>query len=85
MSYNFAIHATCLVALTLYKYSELQVSSTVQKLSCKASYKTCFFLTMIGLHVCGSQDIIKQKKYEKNSAMPKYKMSLSFISFFFFL
>jgi len=43
MSCNFAIHATCLLALTTYKYNELQVFSTTQKLSCKANYKTPFF------------------------------------------
>ncbi len=43
MSYNFVVHATCLLALMTHKYSELQMSSTTQKLSCKASCKTPFF------------------------------------------
>jgi hypothetical protein len=47
MSYNFTTHATCPLALTMYKYSELQVSSTTQELSCKANYKTPIFLKMI--------------------------------------
>ncbi len=33
MSCNFAIHATCLLALTTYKYSELQMSFATQKLN----------------------------------------------------
>jgi hypothetical protein len=31
-----------------YKYSELQVSFTTQKLSCKANYKTPIFFIVIG-------------------------------------
>jgi len=42
MSCDFAIHATCLLALTTYKYSELKVSSTTKKLNCKANCKTPF-------------------------------------------
>jgi hypothetical protein len=38
----FATHATCLLALTTYKDSELQVFGAIQKLSCKANYKTSF-------------------------------------------
>jgi hypothetical protein len=44
--YQIAIHATCPLIFTTYKYSELQVSSTTQKLSCKASCKTPFFFIM---------------------------------------
>jgi hypothetical protein len=40
---NCAIHATCPLALMMYKYSELQMSCETQKLSCKASCKTLFF------------------------------------------
>jgi hypothetical protein len=36
-------HATCSLKLMTYKYDELQVSFTTQKLSCKASCKTLFF------------------------------------------
>ncbi len=46
MSCNFATHATCPLALTMYQYNELQVSSTTQKLSCKASCNTPFFFIM---------------------------------------
>ncbi len=46
-SCNFATHATCSLALMTYKYSELQMSFTTQKLSCKASCKTPFFLILI--------------------------------------
>jgi hypothetical protein len=49
MNYNSTIHATCLLALTMYKYSELQMSSTTQKLSCKASCKTPIFLVVNGV------------------------------------
>jgi hypothetical protein len=43
VSYNFSTYATCPLALTTYKYNELQVSPTTQKLSYKASCKTIFF------------------------------------------
>jgi hypothetical protein len=43
---NFVTHATCPLKLTMYKYSELQVSVATQKLSCKANYKTPLFLIM---------------------------------------
>jgi hypothetical protein len=42
LSCNFATHATCPLAFTMYKYNELQVSFAIQKLSCKASCKTLF-------------------------------------------
>jgi hypothetical protein len=44
MNYNIATHATCPLALMAYKYNELQLSFTIQKLSCKVSCKTPFFL-----------------------------------------
>jgi hypothetical protein len=44
VSCNFPTHAICLLALMTYEYSELQVSFATQKLSCKASCKTPFFL-----------------------------------------
>jgi hypothetical protein len=47
MSYNFATHVTCLLALMAYKYNELQVSSTTQKMNCKAGCKTPFFSIML--------------------------------------
>jgi hypothetical protein len=47
ISCNFATHATCLLALTTYKYNELQMSTTTQQLSYKASYKTPFFLIVV--------------------------------------
>jgi hypothetical protein len=45
---NFATHATCLLELMTYKYSELQVSVVTKNLSCKASYKTPFFHSEMG-------------------------------------
>jgi len=47
MNYNFATHAICPLAFTTYKYSELQTSFTIQKLSCKVSYKAPFFFIII--------------------------------------
>jgi len=41
---NFATHATCSLEFTTYKYNELQVFFVIQKLSCKANYKTPIFL-----------------------------------------
>ncbi len=43
MNCGFAIHAIYPLTLTTYKYNELQVSCTTQKLNCKANYKTPFF------------------------------------------
>jgi hypothetical protein len=51
VSYNFAIHATCLLAFTTYKYGELQVSNATQKLNCKANCKTPFFF-MVNFDCC---------------------------------
>jgi hypothetical protein len=44
LSCDFAIHATCLLAFTTYKYSELKVSFTTKNLNFKANCKT-FFLS----------------------------------------
>ncbi len=49
MSCNFAIHATCLLALMTYKYNELQMSFATQKMSCKANCKTPIFLIVNGV------------------------------------
>ncbi len=46
MSCNSTMYATCSLAFATYKYNEFQVSDATQKLNCKASYKTPFFLTM---------------------------------------
>jgi hypothetical protein len=43
VSCNFAIHVTYVLTLTMYKFSELQMSFIIQKLSCKASCKTPLF------------------------------------------
>ncbi len=43
VSWNSATHATCSLTLTMYKYNELQMSSTNQKLSYKVSCKTSLF------------------------------------------
>jgi hypothetical protein len=40
---NSTTHAICLLALSTYKYSELQMSSATQKLSCKANCKKSLF------------------------------------------
>jgi hypothetical protein len=47
VSCNFVTHASCLLKLMVYKYSELQVSDATQKLSCKASFKTPFFFIVL--------------------------------------
>jgi hypothetical protein len=60
MSCNSTIHATCLLALTTYKYSELQVFSTIQKLSCKASCKTPFFI-VFGCFECCNFDVMSHE------------------------
>ncbi len=44
MNCNSIVHVTCPLTLVAYKYNELQMSSTTQKLSCKASCKTPLFL-----------------------------------------
>jgi len=43
VSCNSVIHAICPLTFTVYKYNELEVSSAIQKLSCKASCKKPFF------------------------------------------
>jgi hypothetical protein len=43
LNYNSTTHVSCSLAFTMYKYSELKVSSAIKKLSCKASYKTPLF------------------------------------------
>ncbi len=43
MSCNSATHATCPLALMMYKYSELQMSSSIQKLNCKANLQNIPF------------------------------------------
>jgi hypothetical protein len=54
MNCSSATHATYLLALTAYKYSELQVFGAIQKLNYKASYKTPIFLILCyhHLHLC---------------------------------
>jgi hypothetical protein len=47
VSCNSTIHATCSLTFMAYKYYELQVSSTTQKLSCKAGCKTPFLLIVL--------------------------------------
>jgi len=47
---NFVIHATCPLALTMYKYKELQMSSITPKLNYKASSETPFFSHNVKLH-----------------------------------
>jgi hypothetical protein len=54
VSWNFTTHATYPLALTTYKYSELQVSGAIQKLSYKANCKTPIFFILCynHLHLC---------------------------------
>jgi hypothetical protein len=47
VNYNSTIHAIFSLALTTYKYNELQVPFATQKLSWKVSCKTPFFFIMI--------------------------------------
>jgi hypothetical protein len=47
MNYNSIILATCKLTLMTYEYNELQMSSIIQKLNCKASYKTTIFLIVM--------------------------------------
>jgi hypothetical protein len=44
VSCNFATYVICPLALTTYKYNELEVSFAIQKLSCKANNKTTIFI-----------------------------------------
>ncbi len=53
MNCNFATHATCLLELTAYNDSELQVFVAIQKLSCKTNCKTP--LSLIVFHSCVSK------------------------------
>jgi hypothetical protein len=71
MSYNFAIHATCPLALMAYKYNDFQVYGAIQKLSCKASCKTPLFLMVI----------IKVEHSAIVSRMLSWKLNLENIDF----
>ncbi len=59
MNCNAATHATCPLALMTYKYNELQMSSSTQKLSCKATCKTPLFLIMKLYNSSKIEDIIR--------------------------
>ncbi len=65
--YKFVIHVTCLLAFTTYKHSELQMSATTQKLSCKASCKTPFFHSDNDLKIK-----LDHMELKKNSNTNKY-------------
>jgi hypothetical protein len=54
VSYNFITHATCSLALALYKYNELEVFGATQKISCK---------TPLFLIVVASIDKMQEKKH----------------------
>jgi hypothetical protein len=71
VSCNFAIHATCSLAFTMYKYNELQLSSIIQKLNCKASCKTPFFLIV-------NKNIIARKPLCINKEFIYNKLIFSF-------
>jgi len=43
VSCNVATHATCLLTLRTYKYSELQMSCGIQKLNCNDNCKNIHF------------------------------------------
>jgi hypothetical protein len=49
VSYKFCKFCNMSDTLTTYKYGELQVFDATQKLSCKVSCKTPFFLIMVFL------------------------------------
>ncbi len=52
VNYNFTTHATYPLTFITYKHNELQVSSTTQKLSCKANCKTPFFFQSVNVAKC---------------------------------
>jgi hypothetical protein len=57
-----ATHAICPLALKAYKYNELQMTFTTQKLSYNASCKTLFFLIMKPCQsLCGFGSFVKAK------------------------
>jgi hypothetical protein len=51
VTYNFAIHAIYPMALMMYKYSELQMSSATENLSHTTNCKTTFLLIVNSLKV----------------------------------
>jgi hypothetical protein len=46
VNYSFVTHAIYSLALMMFKYNELQMSSALEKVSCKANCKIPFFLIM---------------------------------------
>jgi hypothetical protein len=46
VSYNSTTHAICSLTVTTYKYDELQLVITTQKLSCKTSCRRPLILIM---------------------------------------
>jgi hypothetical protein len=61
-----------------YKYSELQVSTSIQKLSCKASCKTPFFL-IVGLveEIEKKNLIVIPSLYQIHQTFEKYRINLN--------
>jgi hypothetical protein len=51
VSYNFTAHATCLLTLTMYKYSELQMYFVTKKLNYKANCKKKIFFYIVLIFV----------------------------------
>ncbi len=62
MSCNSATHATCSLALSMYKYSELQMSFAIQKLGCKARCKAPFCLIVKSQNLKRSNDTLGGKE-----------------------
>ncbi len=65
VSCNFVTHATCLLALMVYKYNELQVFGATKKLSCKVNCKTPFFFKSVLLILLAHE--IKNHMFHKYS------------------
>jgi hypothetical protein len=59
MSWNSTIHLIYPLALTTYKYNELQMSDATQKLSCKASCKTPIFIIVKNNHEFVALECVK--------------------------
>ncbi len=56
---NYVTHATCMLTFMLYKYNDLQMSNAIQRLSCKANWRTPLFFIVINQNFMFKEVIFK--------------------------
>jgi hypothetical protein len=78
---NFTTHAAHSLTFMVYKYSELQMSSTTQKLSRKANYKIPFFLIMLWITFSTCYQTLIQLMLDANSWKVVKRMTKQYYHF----